>query len=532
MNLRLVALERAKPLAERMPGNDLTRRSLLALVAGAGAASVADPVSAVAGLFEPAAEGLRLFAIDLGAVEAGVQVVRAPGRFDLVGVQWEGPGQPGIELRTLLGDGRWGRWAQAAATGHRPSGREAAAVAQVGESGQVGEPVWVGASQTLQLRVGQPLARLVLHLVDADGPGPLRRVAAREAAALPLAEPVLNAGPGQPPIIARRAWAGDGSPPKVAPEYGVVKLGFVHHTENPNGYSAADVPAMLRAIYVFHREVRGWNDIGYNFVVDLFGRIFEARAGGIDEPVIGAQAGGYNEVSTGVAVLGDFQEVPISAAARQALQRLLAWKLSLHGVPIEGHVVVQVDPAGAIYSRFPANAKVTLPRVAGHRDADATDCPGNVLYAELPRIRRASAALAGNPLKASMQLGPASSPGTSTTPEGVEEAALGGRLAMLDGSPISGAPIEVQARSVSRLGEVVQERTLATALTDQEGNWSLPVAVSHPAVLHPRYQGHGSKKRKLPEPVSALRALCPGGSGLAATISAPLEVQGSLTIGA
>lgn len=510
-----------------MPGNDLTRRSLLALVAGAGAASVTDPASAVAGLFEPAAVGPRLFAVDLGTVDAGVQVVRAPRRFDLVGAQWEGPGQPRIELRTLLGDGRWGRWAQAAATGHRPSGREGAAALA-----QVGEPVWVGASQTLQLRVGQRLARLVLHLVDADGPGPLGAVAAREAAALPLAEPVLNAGPGQPPIIARRAWAGGGSPPRVAPEYGLVKLGFVHHTENPNGYSAADVPAMLRAIYVFHREVRGWNDIGYNFVVDLFGRIFEARAGGIDEPVVGAQAGGYNEVSTGVAVLGDFQEVPISAAARQALQRLLAWKLSLHGVPIEGHVVVQVDPAGAVYSRFPANAKVTLPRVAGHRDADATDCPGNVLYAELPRIRRASAELAGNPVKASMQLGPATSPGTSTAPEGIEEASLVGRLAMLDGSPISGAPIEVQARSVSHLGEVVKERTLATAVTDQEGNWSLPVAVSHPEMLHPQYQGHGRKKHRLPEPVSALRALCPGGSGLPSTISPPLEVQGSLTIGA
>ena len=71
-------------------------------------------------------------------------------------------------------------------------------------------------------------------------------------------------------------------------------MAFVHHTENPNGYCRGEVPAMLRAIYVFHRYVNGWNDIGYNFVVDLYGRIFEARAGGIDEPVVGAQAGGYN----------------------------------------------------------------------------------------------------------------------------------------------------------------------------------------------------------------------------------------------
>src|SRR5438270_297915 len=79
-----------------------------------------------------------------------------------------------------------------------------------------------------------------------------------------------------------------------APAYGAVRMAFVHHTENPNGYGASEVPAMLLAIYVFHRFVRGWDDIGYNFVVDLYGRIWEARAGGIDEAVTGAHAGGFN----------------------------------------------------------------------------------------------------------------------------------------------------------------------------------------------------------------------------------------------
>src|ERR1700730_8525778 len=124
--------------------------------------------------------------------------------------------------------------------------------------------------------------------------------------------------------------------PRVAPAYGKVRVAFVHHTENPNGYSPGEVPAMLLAIFLFHGDVRGWNDIGYNFVVDLFGRVFEARAGGIDEPVVGAHAGGYNLVSTGVAVLGSFMSGPISAAARRTLQGLLGWKLSLHGAPCEG----------------------------------------------------------------------------------------------------------------------------------------------------------------------------------------------------
>jgi hypothetical protein len=530
-----------------MPGNDLTRRSLLALVAGASAASAVDPRGSAAAVLRGeipsmggsfAAASPRLFTLGLGSLRPGVRTVRAPRRFDLAGLAWSGPAAPHIEIRTMRSDGRWGGWANAGATGHRPAGAEAAA-SPTGDL--VGEPVWVGASEVLQIRLAQPVEGVALHLVDAAVPrrgalagaldraagathaaGALDRAAgatqaAGAAGALPLATPALEAGSGQPPIVARRAWAGRDSPPRVAPEYGDVQLGFVHHTENPNGYAAAEVPAMLRAIYVFHRYVNGWNDIGYNFVLDLFGRIFEARAGGIDEPVVGAQAGGYNAVSTGVAVLGDFQEAPISNAARQALEKLLAWKLSLHGVPVQGHVQVRVDPAGAVYSRFPADALVTLPRVAGHRDADATACPGDVLYGELAAIRHGAATLAGTPARATIEL--------------ASPTLLAGRLARLDGSPIEGAPVQVQQRAVSERGQAVRERTLASVITDAEGNWTLPVGIVHPQALHPRHVGHGKRRHVLPEPVAALRALCPGGGGLPATVSPPLEIRGDVTVG-
>src|SRR5439155_14946359 len=125
-----------------------------------------------------------------------------------------------------------------------------------------------------------------------------------------------------------------------------------------------------------------------NFVIDAFGGIFEGRAGGVDEPVVGAQAGGYNLVSTGVALLGAFASRSISATAARSLQALLAWKLSLHGVPARGLTRVRVNPAGAAYSRFPGGADVWLPHIAGHRDADSTDCPGAALYHQLAGIRR------------------------------------------------------------------------------------------------------------------------------------------------
>ena len=163
-----------------------------------------------------------------------------------------------------------------------------------------------------------------------------------------LAQPVLDAGAGQPPIIARSAWAAGRARPAGPANYGTIKLAFVHHTDNPNGYSRADVPALLLAIFDYHRFVRGFFDVAYNFMIDAFGRIWEARAGGIDEPVIGAHAGGYNAESTGVAVLGTFMSVVPPPAAIRSLERLLAWKLALHGIPSLGKVTVVVDPADAV----------------------------------------------------------------------------------------------------------------------------------------------------------------------------------------
>ena len=122
-------------------------------------------------------------------------------------------------------------------------------------------------------------------------------------------------------------------------------------------------------------------------MIDAFGRIWEGRAGGIDMAVLGAQAGGYNAHSMGVAMLGDFMNVVPSRAAINAVEHLLAWKLSLHGVPAIGRATVVVDPADAFYTPFAPGAHVSLPRIAGHRDGDTTDCPGNALYRRLRSIR-------------------------------------------------------------------------------------------------------------------------------------------------
>ena len=245
-------------------------------------------------------------------------------------------------------------------------------------------------------------------------------------------------------------------------------MAFIHHTDSPNGYGAAEVPAMIRGIYLFHVYGNGWDDIGYNFVVDLYGRIWEARAGGIDQSVVGAHAGGFNLYSSGVAVIGNFQAVDVTAQAKRALSSLISWKLALHGAPARGRLTVRATKGARGHSAHAPGSLVTLPRIAGHRDADQTGCPGQVLYGDLPALR--SRIQASFPRPAHLTLGPA--PAGTAAPEGAAAGArlLAGRLTA-GGEAVAGASIEVQQRIVSSRGERVLERTLGSAVTDAEGRY-------------------------------------------------------------
>ncbi len=431
----------------------LTRRTAIGALAGAGAASLLGPSGALGAA--RAAPPPSVFSRFVGRVEGRSGELAAPRAFQLVGVEWSAPGAVSIELRARRRGGDWSPWAQASVLGHGPDMPARAAPL-------IGDAVWTGPADFVELRSSRPIVGVRLHFVDVGSS------LSAEIASLPQAQPVLNAGPGQPPIIARSAWARGHAPPAVPPAYGDVKLAFVHHTENPNGYSAGEVPAMLKAIYLFHRYTRGWDDIGYNFVIDLFGRIWEARKGGIDEPVVGAQAGGYNTESTGVAILGTFSSVVPSPSAIAALQRLLAWKLSLHGVPTDGRVTVTVNPADAFYTPFKPGAHVSLPRVAGHRDGDSTSCPGNALYGRLPAIRPQVTALAlsqGIPVALSLS----ASAGRAVRGASVS---LAGNLQQLSGTPVTGATIALQQITPNAA------TTITSVTTDSSGNFSAPVVVT------------------------------------------------------
>ncbi len=441
-----------------------TRRELLA-AAGAGALG-ALALPSLASARRPGADP-ELVSLAVGTVGAAPRAVELPVSAAMFGLQWRAPRAARIEARFAAAEGRWSPWVPAGGVGHAPDGDAPPST---------GEPLWARATRRIELRAPRPVEGVLVHALPAT---PARA----DAAAGPTrALPRLAAGAGQPVILARLNWAGRHSPPSTAPLYGNVEMAFVHHTDSPNGYSAAEVPAMIRGIYVFHRFVNGWDDIGYNFVVDLYGRIWEARAGGIDQSVIGAHAGGFNTYSSGVAVLGNFQSTDVTSQTKRALAALIGWKLALHGAPSRGRLTVRATRGAIGHSAFAPGSRVTLPRIAGHRDADQTGCPGRVLYDDLPAMRTRIHAAFPQPARLTLTAARAD----ATPPEGAPPGPLrllAGRLTGAGGEALAGASIEIQQRSVTRRGEQVVERTLADAVTDAEGNYLVALPAGTRGVL-------------------------------------------------
>jgi uncharacterized protein with LGFP repeats len=163
----------------------------------------------------------------------------------------------------------------------------------------------------------------------------------------------------------------------------------VHHTAGSNDYSPEDSAAIVRAIYAYHTRILGWCDVAYNALVDKYGQVFEGRAGGIDRPVVGSHSGGFNRNTWGVAMLGDFNNVPPTDVQVRTVGRLLGWRLGLDRV--DPRSTVDLTSAGGPYSKFPGGEHVVLPTVFTHRDVGITDCPGNASDAAIDEIRHIAA---------------------------------------------------------------------------------------------------------------------------------------------
>ena len=315
------------------------------------------------------------------AVAAGGPVtsrqLSTPRRFNLVGLRWRGRAAPEIRLRVRRPTGAWSRWEELEAhRDHNPDPRRGEPLVSSSD------PIWVGSGKAMQYRITRPVRDLRFHFVNVASE--LRRPRDRTGRAS-LRSSLRAAQDPQPPIVSREAWGAARCRPREAPTYGTVKAVHVHHTVSLNDYAPEEAPAIVLAVCRYHRNSNGWNDIGYNALVDKYGVLYEGRAGGLDQAVVGAQAQGFNAETAGIASIADHTSVGATPETLTALTSYIRWKLGVHGQPLSGPVTLR--STGGPATKYAAGRRVTLDRVIGHRDTGRTACPGTLLYAQLDELR-------------------------------------------------------------------------------------------------------------------------------------------------
>ena len=308
---------------------------------------------------------------------------RGTADFELLGVTWRAGTTADLTVLVRThGESGWTEWTalDPAPTPDKSEGNDVRAGT---------EPLYAGPSDGYQVRIDVRSGILPADVrVDLVDPGESRADATVGAGA-PMAS--AAAATAQPQILTRAQWGADESLRSGSPSYSsTIKAGFVHHTASANGYSAAEVPKILRGIYAYHTQGNGWSDIGYNFLVDRFGRLWEGRYGGISRPVLGAHTGGFNTDTFAVSAIGNYDKVAAPAAMTDAIAKVMGWKLSLHHREPSGTTTLTSSGGGT--SRYAAGTRVTIGVVSAHRNMGYTSCPGKNLYAKVPAIRSAVAA--------------------------------------------------------------------------------------------------------------------------------------------
>ncbi|WP_374968549.1 SpoIID/LytB domain-containing protein [Terrabacter sp. BE26] len=301
--------------------------------------------------------------------------------FDVAGVTFAGtlPAGATVEARTRTAAG-WSPWLDLEVLDDAPD--DGSADARGARHGT--EPITAAGGTGLEVRVASngtaAPAGLTATLVDAGS----------SAADAQLGTPPGSAVAAvrEPTIITRAQWGADESMKPCTPEkLSGYKGAVVHHTVNANNYTQAQAASLVRGIYAYHTQSLGWCDIGYQFLVDRFGKIYEGRSGSITSFVQGAQTGGFNTETVGVSVIGDHSSVPFSSATKSSVAAVIAWLADR----------ANFNPAATATftssgnSKYPAGTTVTKSRVSGHRDYGDTECPGNAGYAQVPSIRSAAA---------------------------------------------------------------------------------------------------------------------------------------------
>jgi flagellar hook assembly protein FlgD len=329
-------------------------------IAVVAAAALALPALSHAGDVAMRVRDVPLGGRSLAAAPAGMH-------FNMLAAHWAGSG--GVSYRVHRLHGRWSAWVSADADSAPDGGTG---------SWHDGNLDWTGAADAVQYRTKGEVTRLRSYeLWSRVTRAPVRRLS--EA--------------GSPAIVPRSGWGADEEIVRAKPIFApAVRLLVVHHTAGTNAYTPAQSAAIVRGIEVYHVKGNGWNDIGYNYLVDRYGTVYEGRGGGIDKNVVGAHAQGFNTGTAGIALMGNFSTVKPTKAQQDALVELAAWRLDL----------AHVDPLATVVYTSGGNAKfksgklVTLRAISGHRDTGPSECPGTAAYKLLPATAK-RVALTGLP---------------------------------------------------------------------------------------------------------------------------------------
>jgi len=287
---------------------------------------------------------------------------KVPHRAGVAGVTWlDGQAPEAVYLREVT-QGRRGPWTELDLDSADPS--------ESGNGTGGTEAYVIAGAQRVEVAAvsDEPLVADLSVFASADTSVTAVGVATAEAAE--------TYAWSNPQIISRTSWGASAS--KYGYTYAQVTGAMIHHTAGSNTYTEADVPGILRSIQAYHMNSRGWNDIAYNVLVDKFGRAWEGRGGGVDKAVQGGHAYGVtNARTTGVSLIGNYQTATPASAMLDTAERVIAWKFAVHGV----------DPYGTTYGSGGQDGGSTfLNAISGHRDENATDCPGQYVYSQMSTI--------------------------------------------------------------------------------------------------------------------------------------------------
>ncbi|MEV2224864.1 N-acetylmuramoyl-L-alanine amidase [Nocardia vinacea] len=388
-------------------------------------------------------------------------------------------------VRARQSDGMWGPWYDTEAVDTRRNDQ-----AIGGTTGT--EPIYVGNTQSVQILVTRKPAVAAAPRPpvagDAEGAVPMLPTPAagrsddpaQTAAALTavLIDPgrgaidgalnnVAAALPGGGPnVVTRSQWGADESIRCEEPTYDDQLGGLtVHHTAGRNDYTRAESAGIVRAIYTYHAKTLGWCDIGYNALVDKYGQIFEGRFGGLDRPVQGAHAGGFNENTSGVALMGNYESEEPSEEAINAIGRFIGWRSKIAGLDPKGYTTMYSE--GTDFTSYAQGEAVQLPVVFAHRDVGNTSCPGDSAYADMDRIRDIAAGISAPS-------------GTSTKPQQQAQAPTT-QQPQMPTAPQTQTDIATLAALTAKLLGMVNQNAIAKHWADKGGpDGPLGAAVSEP----------------------------------------------------